>query len=394
MSTHDLLAGFQQKELPGAVTRLGSILFGAGVVIAAAGYALEPARGAFNLLIVFLFAVSVGAGALFFVALEYIAGAVWSVPMRRVMEYLAGLLPVTPLIALPLFGSLHDLFHWTHAEAVAADPVLQWKSPYLNVTFFVVRFLAIFAVLNFFYFLFVRNSRKQDTTHDPRLTTFNIRLGAIFMPVFAVTMSVIAIDWMMSLEPHWFSTIIGVYYFSGSVLAALAAGTLIIVLMNEGGYFPNLRRDHYYSLGALLFAFTNFWAYIAFSQFMLIWYADLPEETYWFSARWHGGWEFLSIGLVITRWLIPYFALLSQDAKMEPKRLIAMSVWLLAAHVLDLYWLVMPTYSKEISIGWMELGFPILTVGLIMVFFAIQYKRNNLIPVGDPKLQRGLEFRL
>ena len=383
-----------RKELPASVTRLGWILLIAGVAIAALGYIVDARRMAFDNIIGYLFLASVAAGSVFLVALEYIGGAVWSVPTRRVNEFLGALVLLLPLIALPMFFHLHDVYHWTHEEVVAADKLLAGKSPYLNVNFFVLRFVLIFAVWSLFHFLFTRNSTKQDTTKDQKLTTINIRLAAVFMPVFAISLTLTAVDWAMSLEPHWSSTIFGVYYFSGTVLAALSAATYIIIKLHEYGYLPKVQRDSFYSLGALMFAFINFWAYIAFSQFLLIWYADLPEETVWFMSRWRNGWEYVSILLIVVHFAIPYFALLTQDSKMDLKRLKLMAIWILFAHLLDLYWLVMPTYSENVSFSWTEFGFPILLVGLVMVVLSFKMKRNNLVPVGDPKLARGLSFRL
>ena len=383
-----------RKELPASVTRLGWILLIAGVAIAALGYIVDARRMAFDNIIGYLFLASVAAGSVFLVALEYIGGAVWSVPTRRVNEFLGALVTLLPLIALPMFFHLHDVYHWTHEEVVAADKLLAGKSPYLNVNFFVLRFVLIFAIWSLFHLLFTRNSTKQDTTKDQKLTTINIRLAAVFMPVFAISLTLTAVDWAMSLEPHWSSTIFGVYYFSGTVLAALSAATYIIIKLHEYGYLPKLQRDSFYSLGALMFAFINFWAYIAFSQFLLIWYADLPEETVWFMSRWRNGWEYVSVLLIVVHFAVPYFALLTQDSKMDLKRLKLMAIWILFAHLLDLYWLVMPTYSENVSFSWPEFGFPILLVGLVMVVLSFKMKRNNLVPVGDPKLARGLSFRL
>ncbi|MBU2493002.1 MAG: quinol:cytochrome C oxidoreductase [Bacteroidetes bacterium] len=343
-----------------------------------------------------MFLTSIGLGSLFLVAIEYLGGAVWSTPFRRVSEFLAAVLIVVPIIAIPVYLNLHSIFHWTHTDVVAADPILSGKSAYLNETFFAVRVVVFFALWLLFYFLITKNSKKQDETKDQNLTTRNIKLSAVFMPIFALTITFASIDWIMSLNPHWFSTIFGVYYFTGSLLAALAAGTFIIVMLNEKGYLiKGLKKDHYYSLGALLFAFTNFWAYIAFSQFMLIWYANLPEETVFFMDRLHGSWVYVSIGLIFIRFIIPYAGLLSQPSKMNAKNLKFFSLWILFAHFYDLYWLIMPSYSKEgFVLGWMELGFPLLAVGIIILVFSIKSKKENLIPIGDPKLQRGLDFRL
>jgi hypothetical protein len=397
MSEHRPQTESLKKPLPPNVTYLGLAFFGAGVILYAIGYSVEPRHAAFNNLINFLFLTSIAVGALFLIALEYIAGAVWSVPMRRVNEFLAGLIPFTPLLAIPLFFHLHELFHWAHIEVVATDELLKAKAPYLNSNFFALRFIATFILWTLFYWFFTRNSMKQDSTKDAKgdiYTRRNIRLSAIFLPVFAITITFIAIDWAMSLEPHWYSTIIGIYYFSGTVLSALAAATYIIIRFHETGRLPGLRRDHFYSLGSLMFAFVNFWAYIAFSQFMLIWYANLPEETFWFIKHWQNGWQAVSILLIIVQFAVPYAVLLPQEAKMDPKRLKFIALWLLAAHWLDLYWFVMPTYNTSLTFGWMELSFPLVTIGLMITVVAWKTKKHNLMPIGDPKLKRGMEFHL
>jgi hypothetical protein len=383
-----------RKELPPTVRNLGWGLLLIGVVVYVIGYLINPREAAFNNIIGFLFITSIAVGSIFLIALEYIAGAVWSVPMRRVNEFLGGLVLIAPIVALPMFFHLHDIFHWTDLGAVGTDELLKGKQPYLNLNFFIIRFIVVFALWNFFYWLFTRNSLKQDISKDQKFTTYNIRLAAVFLPVFAITLTITAVDWAMSLEPHWFSTILGVYYFSGTVLAAVATATYIIVKFHENGYLQNLQRDNFYSLGALLFAFINFWAYIAFSQFLLIWYANLPEETIWFMKRWQDGMQYVSVLLIIVHFAVPYFLLLPQEAKMNLKRLKFMAIWILFAHLLDLYWLVMPTYSIGVTIGWMEISFPVLILGLVILMLAFKMKRHNLIPVGDPKLERGIKFRL
>ncbi|KUG25387.1 hypothetical protein ASZ90_004789 [hydrocarbon metagenome] len=144
-----------------------------------------------------------------------------------------------------------------------------------------------------------------------------------------------------------------------------------------------------------MFAFVNFWAYIAFSQFLLIYYANIPEETYWYLNRWEGGWIFVSLLLIVVHFVVPYFGLVSQPSKTNPKRLKFMAIWILVAHIVDLYWLIMPTYSPDsIPFSWMELGFPLLTFGIMVIVFGIKAKKENLVPIGDPKLKRGLDFRL
>ena len=389
---------YQRKDLPSSVSKIGMALLGIGLILGVAAFFVDHSRAVYNYLIAFTFMISIGVGALFLIALEYIVGADWSVPIRRVVEFFAATIPLLAILVIPLLFNIGELFHWSHPEAVAEDKILNAKAPYLNVSFFIIRVFVLIGLWSLFYFFFIKNSKKQDTTKDQKLTTINIRLSAVFIPIFAITITISAIDWLMSVEPHWFSTIIGVYFFAGTVIAALAAVTLATVLLKENGYLhPAMTNDHLFSLGALLFAFVNFWGYIAFSQYMLIWYADLPEETFWFMQKWEGSWAIFSIGLIIIKFLVPYITLVSQPSKMNPKKLKFISVWLLFAHLYDLFWFVMPEMeelSGGYSFSWIDLVFPIAAVGLIILVFNMKAKKENLIPIGDPKLQRGLDFHL
>jgi hypothetical protein len=386
---------YQKKELPIKVRNIGFLLTGIGLLLVIVSYIADPKREAFNNIIGLMFLGSISIGALILIALEYISGAVWSTPLRRVSEFIASSLPLMIVLAIPLFFSMHSVFHWTHTDIVAADKILSAKTPYLNIPFFIGRTLGIILLLLLFYFLFTRNSRKQDETKEQKLTKTNVKLSAVFMPVVAIGLTFLAIDWMMSLEPHWFSTIFGIYYISATLLAGLAATTYGVVSLNEAGFMhPRINSDHYYSLGALMFGITNFWAYIAFSQFLLIWYANMPEETFWFVSRWEGGWKYVSLALILIRFIIPYAGLLSQPSKTDPKRLKRISLFILFAHFFDLYWLVMPTFSKTVVFSFYELGFPVLVIGLIIIMFTMQAKKYNLVPIGDPKLERGLDFHL
>jgi len=389
---------YQKKELPANLSKLGILLFVVGAALSLTAFFVDQERAIFNYLVTYMMIVSIGLGSLFLIALEYIAGADWSTPIRRIPEFFAMLLPVLLVLVVPILIFNHDLFHWAHKEALADDKILQGKAPYLNESFFYIRTFVFIGLWSLFFFVLTKNSRKQDETKDQSLTKKNIRFSAIFIIVFALSLTFTAIDFMMSLEPHWFSTIYGVYYFAGTVVAALAAITIAVVKLKEKGYFGTwMTNDHLFSLGALLFAFINFWAYIAFSQFMLIWYADLPEETFWFLTRWNGGWMFISLLLIVVHFLVPYFALLTQPSKMNPKRLKFIAVWLLFAHLLDIFWLVMPnmgTMKNGYVFSWIDLVFPIAGLGLVIFVFTFAAKKANLIPIGDPKIKRGIDFHL
>ncbi len=387
---------YKKKEIPKKVQKISLSLLVLGLLLLGLSFLIDSERTLVNYNIMFAFMVSIVIGNLFWFAIEYLSGAVWSTVMRRVSEIFISFTPILFLMGIVVLLNTHSIFHWAHEDAVQNDKLLQWKSPYLNTTFFYIRYVIYFIVWMIFGFLVLRNSLKQDSTKNQFLTYSNSKLSALFIPFFAITLTFFSIDFLMSTEPHWFSTIFGVYYFSGTALSSMAALTFVIVLLHEKGYFGNLlKSDHFYNLGALLFAFVNFWAYIAFSQFLLIWYANLPEETFWMIHRWQNGWEVFSFILIFGHFLIPYFALLSQQSKSNLKRLKIMSIWILIMHYIDIYWLVMPSINKELTFGWIEISFLIFVIGLMSTLFVIRYRRlKNLIPVGDPKLKRSLEFHL
>ncbi|HEY9167427.1 MAG TPA: quinol:cytochrome C oxidoreductase [Candidatus Kryptonia bacterium] len=396
MNISDRSSSQNPVRVPASYSKIGQVLLFVGIVLTVVSFVSNLKHAFFGLIMTLTYVTTIGIGAFFWVGVEYVSSAIWSTPMRRPFEFLAGVIPYLIFLALPLLFNIGTVFEWAHRGAFKSDPSMLLRAPYLNVPFFVVRAVIVFAVWLLFYFLVIRNSKLQDKSRDQNLTTKNIRLSAAFMPIFALTITVFAIDWLMSLVPDWFSTIFGVYLFAGSAVASMAFATLLIVLLNEKNNFPvKLTPDHYYNLGALLFAFLNFWAYIGFSQFMLQWYGNLREETLWFIPRIHGSWAIVSIVLVLFQFIVPFFALITRDSKMNPKRLVFMSIWLLVAHAIDIYWMVMPVYNtSSATFGWSEIAFPVLSVGIILTVFGLKGRKNNLVPVGDPKLKRGLEFHI
>jgi hypothetical protein len=396
MSQND--SGYLKKSLLDNVIKIGGILLATGLVLGIAGFIVDSYRASFAYLVSFIFFLSIVVGSLFLVALEYAANADWSTPFRRVSEFLAAGLPWLLIFAIPLMFYTGNLFQWSHADYINSDKMLQAKSAYLNTPFFMVRVFAIIIIWVFFYFMIIRNSRSQDATSNQLLTKRNITLSVIFIPVFAITITLVAVDWIMSLESKWFSTIFGVYLFAGVAWSSLAALTIVSIKLKEKGFLhPAVKEDHYYSLGTLMFAFTAFWGYIAFSQYMLIWYGNLPEETFWFMQRWEGGWKIVSVLLIVAHFIVPFFYLLSYESKTNPRKLKFISIWILCVHFLDLYWMIMPSMSRNnhaYSFSWIDFVFPLIFIGLLFVVFKKVAEKINLVPVGDPKLERGLNFHL
>jgi hypothetical protein len=346
-----------------------------------------------NFLVWFLFLLTVGLGSLFTVALNRLVGARWSVPLRRAPERIASLVVLAAPLALLALLSLHVLYPWTLPEA-AHNPVLVAKSAWLNVPFFVARVIVCVTLWLVFFALLVRGSMKQDRTRDPAYSVRAKRLAPIFIAVFALTLTVVSFDWISSMEPEWYSDMFGVYLFVGTFLAGLAASTLAVLHLRAAGRLPGIRADHLYNLGGLMFAFTVFWAYIGFAQYMLIWYADMPEEVVWYQRRIDGSWLGVALGLALAHFLVPFFLLLARSSKSHPRTLGIVSLVVLGAHWLDLYWMVFPVLGKPPVFGWPELSFALLffSVGLAWVRRSMGWGAD--LPVGDPLLAEGLEFHV
>jgi hypothetical protein len=368
-------------------------------------------------LVAFCFVCSLSLGGLFFTMLQHLTRAGWSVVLRRVAEGLAGNLRWIWILFIPIVIGLYttDLYHWAHA---ADDPLLVHKAPFLNTTFWLIRAAFYFAVWAGLAHFFLRNSVAQDASGDPRLTLRMQRVAAPGMILYGFTQTFAIIDWVMALEPHWYSTMFGVYFFAASCCGFGA--TLIIAcfaLQRAGRVTDSITTEHYQDLGKFLFAFgVVFWAYIAYSQYMLIWYANIPEETGWFAARQLGGWGTLSILLIVGHFVGPFLVLISRWPKRWRGFLAAAAVWMLVIHFIDIYWLAMPaipadliasvstyaqlvaefesSYAEAYDLHWSVLDL-LCVLGLAGVCAAgavAGLGRVALLPEGDPRLQESLAF--
>lgn len=342
----------------------------------------------------FAYFLSLALGGLFFVLLQHLTRSGWSVAVRRVAEAVAATMPHLAIMAIPVLLGMHFLYEWTHEEAVAGDAILTGKSPYLNETFFILRIVLYFAVWILLANYYFRRSVAQDTSGDAQLTLRMERYSAPSMILYGFTVTFGAFDLLMSVDPHWFSTIFGVYYFSGAVVAILALLIVAMyILQSRGRLVRTVTVEHYHDLGKLLFGFTVFWAYIAFSQYMLIWYANLPEETGWFLRRQENGWASVSLLLLFGHFIVPFLWLISRHTKRHPAVLTAAAIWLLIMHWVDLYWLVIPNLRPEHPWPhWLDVT---TFVGLGAFFIEAvvhRLKRCSLVPVKDPRLPESLSF--
>jgi len=345
-------------------------------------------------LVAYAFSLSLGLGALFFVMLQHLTNAGWSVTVRRLAEGISMTLPLMLVLFIPIVVGMHELYPWTHVGDASHGHLLEHKQPYLNTTFFLIRWAVYLVVWSGLAWYFRRKSISQDTDGDANTTLRLSRRSAPAMILFAITITFAAFDLLMSRDPAWFSTIYGVYYFSGAVVGFFALLTWGIVGLQKVGRIQDaVTIEHYHDLGKLMFSFVVFWAYIAFSQYMLIWYANIPEETGWFLRRQTDDWSAVSLLLLFGHFIVPFLALISRHPKRRKKLLALGALWVLFMHAVDMYWLVMP------EAGFAGIGFSIqhLTclVGIGALFFAVinlSLRKCALIPIKDPRLDEALAF--
>jgi hypothetical protein len=429
-----------------------------GLIASLIGAVIEPHRFAFSWLFAFMTFLAVALGGLFFVLGQHLTGAGWGVTVRRSAELLMVPLPLFALLFVPIALSLHALYPWmevdlhepphheagehallgdgrAHAQdarelhdvrpsewpaaievpgsaaehetpqAREHEHLLAEKRGYFHLggraVFFLLRAVLYFAAWSLLAFFFGRWSRRQDRERGVALTHRMQRLAPPATIVFGLTLTFAAFDWMMSMEPLWYSTIFGVQYFSTcAVIGHVAVVFLTLAARRAGRLEDAITVEHYHDLGKLIFGFLVFWAYISFSQFMLIWYAGIPEEATYYHLRWWGGsgYQGVSVFLVLAGFVLPFFLLVSRHTKRRLRFLVLASAWLVVVHVVQMYWLVAPYEAQEglirtaLRVSWLDLTALLAVGGLYLAVVLWQLTRLPLIPVGDPRLSRALHF--
>jgi hypothetical protein len=366
-----------------------------GVIIAPLGALLEPDRMWASWLLVSYCALGFGLAGLCFVAIHYTTGASWSVAIRRVPEALAGTLPFSALLLVLVVVARPQLYAWTTgALGSATGSAFAFKRFWLSRPFFLTRTTTYCGIWVAFAMEIRRRSRRQDSDGDPRWTRENARLSAAFLMIFGVTFTLASADWMMSLEPLWYSTIFGVYNFAGVFQSGLAAVICVALWLERKGPLQHvLNEDHLHDLGKLLFAFSIFWMYIWLSQYLLIWYADIPEETAYFIRRVHGPWFGLFVANVVLNWLVPFVVLLRRDTKRRRKTLGWVAAIVLMGRWLDVYLMIFPSVvGATPRIGLWEVGLTAGAIGGFGLVLARILGGTPAVPVADPQLVESLQY--
>ena len=382
--------------VPKAAAALAALV-GAGVFFwALSGGHRELAWSSY--LIGAFYALSLGLFGVLWISIVNLSGGVWAVSMRRVPEAMSSwLLPGGVLALLVVLGA-HELYHWTDAAAVQKDALLQHKEPFLNLNMLLGLVGLSLAIWVIFAFAIVRNSRKQDETGKVALSRKNLVLSAMFIVLGSLTLSIVSFYLLMSLEPHWFSTMYAVLVFTDLVQTGTAFVALVVsVLILKNGFGSFVNENHLHSLTKMMFASTGFWAYIYFCQFLLIWYANIPEETIYFITRWENGWLTYLALLPIVKFLIPFVVLAPRENKRKVGRVIPMAVLILIAQFFELYVLVSPAighgaHAAHAHLPWVEFLVTLGFFGLFFLVFSFSLERNKPVPLKDPRIREALDY--
>ncbi len=384
--------------LPGAVSRFAKPALAAGLVVlggSVAGGLADADQFFRSYLLAFVFWNGLAVGSLAILMLQYLTGGAWGIAIRRALEAATRTLPLTAVAFVPILFGMHRLYEWTHADVVAKDELLRNKAPYLNTPFFTLRAAVCFAAWMLLAYFLSRWSREQDTGDgggrkavDRKLQ----RLSAGGLIVYALTTTFTSIDWVMSLEPHWYSTMYGVIFMVSQALGGLALATLAVVRLS--GFEPLagfLGARHRHDLGKMLFAFTMIWAYVTFSQYLIVWSGNIPEEIAWYLARFRGGWGYVGLAILLFQFLLPFLLLLSRQANRNPPLLTLAAGLLVLMRFVDVAWLVLPAFSKGVfRIHWLDLALPVGLGGLWLAYFARNLASRPLLPVNDPGFEEAL----
>jgi len=421
-----------------------------GIAGAAGGYFTDPGRFAYSYLFAFFLFLTIAFGSMFFVLVERLTGAGWSITVRRTAEFFVSGAPVFIVLFLPLLLCLWTLYPWlgekagenalekpAHAqpmsptgpndksfyspekisisgphhaedeaieegaahhedpEEVVEQQTIAKKHAWLNKPSFLVRALIYFLVWGWIATTFVKLSTDQDKTKDPKLTVRAQKLAPAATFLFGFTLTGAAFDWLMSMLPTWYSTIFGVTIFAGSVVSMYATMIVVTMALRDAGHLKNaVNVEHYHDLGKLMFGFLVFWAYVSFAQYMLIWYASIPEEVTFYHHRWDvGPWKTISTIIIFCHFIVPFFLVLSRNAKRKLGVLRFGALWLLAMHVVEVYWFVMPYCGDgNVALSWIDIACFLGVGGVYLAIVFQRMARHPLIPIGDPRLSRSLTF--
>ncbi len=360
-----------------------------GLLLSVVGAVAAPGQFLRSYLVAYLFLTGIALGCLAILMISYVTGGAWGAVTRRVLESGTRTLPLLALGFLPVALRLGDLYAWARPETVARDPLLQMKHLYLNRPFFLGRAVFYFAAWLLVAHFMNRWSLELDETRDPAPGQRRLeQLSRGGIVILGFTMTFAAIDWMMSLEPHWFSTIYGILFIGGSVLTAMAVVIPVTaLLLDEPAFAGVVTPTQFHDLGKLLLAFVMLWAYFGFAQFLITWSGNLPEEIPWYVSRLRGGWEWVALAVVLFHFVLPFVVLLSRDVKRRPRALATLALGLVALRFVDLFWLIVPAFHPaQLVVHWLDAAALVGLGGVWLAVFVRELASRPLLQLNDPSL--------
>ena len=381
---------------PPEITRLRTLALAVGFLFFALlifGWLVDRTQFFHAYLVGFIFWIGITIGSLALLMLQHLTGGAWGLIIRRVLEAATRTLPLMLILFIPIVVGLNQIYPWTNRAAMDQVQALKEKAAhYLNPSFFMTRAALYFAIWSLMALALNWLSLQQDRTADPKMRKRLQMISGPGLGLLILTITFAAIDWVMSLDPAWSSTIFGLIFVASWSLSAMAFGILVMSWLSKREPMHTVvRTSHFHDWGNLLLTLVMLWTYFAFSQYLIIWSANLPEETTWYVARKHGGWGIIALGIVILQFAFPFLTLLSRAAKTSPQKLALLAVLILAMRVVDVIWLVEPSFNRErFHLSWMDLVAPIAMGGLWIATFAWQLQKRSLVPINDPQLEQAL----
>jgi hypothetical protein len=395
MTTASIRHNSPTFEAPAVVDRLrtlGLAVGGIGLVLSIVGFVLSRDYFFRAYLVGWVFWVGISLGCLAISMLGHLTGGDWQVVIRRVLEASSRVLPVLLVLFIPLALGLPTLYEWARPEAVKADHVLQMKQAYLNPRFFLVRLVLYFLIWMGLAFSLSRLSRRQDETQDLSLMSRMRMISAPGLIIYVLSLTFASVDWLMSLQPHWFSTIFGFYLVASQGLSAFAFLIVVALMLSRNGAMEGIYQPrHFHDWGKLLFAFVMIWMYFSYSQWLITWAGNLPEEISFFLARIRGGFGAITLLIVLFHFVVPFSLLLSRDLKRNGRTLVLVAGTLLLMRWVELFWQVEPAFQvRHAASYWLYVAVPLFIGGVWLFFFARTLSSRPLLPIHDPYLPEAI----
>lgn len=372
-----------------------------GLILCIIGVVVDPGRAFAAYLFAYVTILTTVLGALILVMMSHVTAARWFTVLRKLTLSVTASLPALAVLVLPVLLGVQRLYPWAHASSLPPDmrKLALHRQAWLNIPFFLVRaiiYVAVFAVCGEVLRRWAARENHVSRGADVVMVLRQQRrLSAIGLVVLGLTLTMVAFDWLMPLDTEWYSTVYGVYVFAGGFVAALGVIALLayIVARSGGALDGSVSDEHFGALGKLMLTFVIFWAYIAFSQFLIIWIGDIPADSSWYFVRGSGSWGTLGMIVVIGQFAIPFVLLLSRTLKRQPRSLAAIGAWLVVMHVLDVYWLVLPAFSPSgIRVSWIDLSALLMVGGLATASAARRVRGHSAVPVNDPYFAQAVHY--